>query len=157
MVNSVMAGKLIGPIRREKARIHVSFGEKEVLLEKMYDPSDQLELLAKSILGKKLSLLALQLRMMGSVEVEAEGLARKLVSLERFNLIDLTRFLDVVSQRVGRLTEPVVVIGAIAENVTRFQNDPNRAVIAAGLLMERFASLRDPEEEKKFAAALKGN
>jgi hypothetical protein len=152
-----MSGKLVGPLRQERATICIALKGREVLVEKHYDPEDQLELMAKSFVDKKLSLLALQLQMRGADEGETENLLRNLVSLEKFCLIDLSRFIDLMSQRVGNLNDPVFVIGAIAENVTRFQPDANHAVIMAGVLINDFAALNDPEKEKQFAAALKGN
>jgi hypothetical protein len=152
-----MSGKLVGPLRQERATICIALKGREVLVEKHYDPEDQLELMAKSFIDKKLSLLALQLQMRGADEGETENLLRNLVSLEKFCLIDLSRFIDLMSQRVGNLNDPVFVIGAIAENVTRFQPDANHAVIMAGVLINDFAALNDPEKEKQFAAALKGN
>jgi hypothetical protein len=149
--------KLVGPIRREKAAFSYNVRNREVLIEKMYDPEDQLEHLAKSVLSKKLDVLSLQLSHMGSPDDEIERLITTLVGLEKFSLIDLSRFLDLVSRHVGNFHDPVFVIDAIAENVTRFQPDSNHAVIMAGVLAGDFAALDDPKKEKDFASNLKGN
>ena len=149
--------KLIGPIRKETATISFKVRSKEVLVDKLYDPHDQLELMAKSFISKKMDILALQLSYMGCPDDEIERLITTLTGLEKFNLIDLCRFLDLISQKIGKLHDPVFVIDAIAYNVTRFQPDPNHAVIMAGVLISDFAALNDPKKEKEFAASLKGN
>jgi hypothetical protein len=149
--------KLVGPIRKERATFSFKIRDKDVLVDRLYDPQDQLELIAKSVISKKLDVLSLQLSHMGSRDDEIERLITTLVGLEKFNLIDLSRFLDLVCRHTGNFHDPVFVIEAIAENVTRFQPDSDHAVIMAGVLAGDFATLDDPKKEKDFAAALKGN
>jgi len=148
---------LVGPVRQDKAVFRVKIREREVLVDKLFDPRDELELMAKSFMDRKLSVLALQLQMKGADEGEIESLIKKLVSLEKFNIIDLSRFLDIMMRRVGNLHDPVFVLGAIADNVNRLQPDANHAVVMAGVLVEDFAALNDPEKERDFAASLRGN
>lgn len=152
-----MSGKLAGPLRREKATFSFRVGTREVLVDKLYDPEDQLELMAKSFMDKKLAVLALQLQMKGASEEESEKLLRKLVSLEKFGLLDLSRFLDLVGRHVGNFHDPLMVIDAIADNVARFQPDADHAVIMAGVLAGDFAGIDDAQKERDFAMALKGN
>jgi hypothetical protein len=147
----------MGPIRQEKVTFSVKIRDKDILVDRLYDPQNQLERLAKSFMDKKLSVLALQLQMKGAGEEETERLLKKLVSLEKFSLIDLSRFLDLVCRHTGNFHDPVFVIEAIADNVARFQPDSDHAVIMAGVLAQDFAALTDPKKEKEFAAALKGN
>ncbi|HSB46588.1 MAG TPA: hypothetical protein VLD37_01135 [Candidatus Bilamarchaeum sp.] len=149
--------KLVGPLRKESVSIRFRVREREVLLDKLYDPEDQLQLMAKAVVSRKLEVFALQLAYMGCSGEHIEGLARKLVSLERFDVTDLCRFLDIVMLKVGNLHDPLFVIDAIADNVTKFQPDSNHAVVMAGVLIQDFASMDDPKKERDFAAALKGN
>lgn len=149
--------RLIGPIRKERAVFSVSIKEREVLLDKLYDPEDQLELMAKSFMDRKLSVLALQLQMRGAGEEEVEGLLRKILSHEKFSILDISRFVDLMGRRIGDLRDPALVIGAIFDNVVAFQPDANHAIVMAGVLIEDFVGLKDSEEERKMAAGLKGN
>ncbi len=148
--------KLIGPLRQEKAELSFRLGSKDVLVDRLFDPQDQMELFAKSVVPKKLSVLALQLQCLGCPEQETEKLLRWLASETRFSLSGLSEYLDIVSTRVGSLPHPSAVIRAVADNALRFQPDQRSALAAAMGMVQRFSAL-SPQEAEAELAALKGN
>ena len=149
--------KLAGPIRKETAQVPFRIGERQVMVERMYDPSDPLELLGKSTLGPKLTVLSIQLKAMGSGDEDIERLARKLVALERLSTSALSSFMDAASMHIGGFRDPLRVICSVAEYSCGFQPDSKGALLSSIHLFKEFASLSGKEEEERMLSGLRGN
>ncbi len=148
--------KLAGPIRPATVEIRFSVRGREVMVEKPCDSTDQLEIYSGAVLPKKMSVLALQLECMGCPAEGSERLLRRLASETRFNMHELSNYLDLICACVGNFHDPLLVISAITDHIVRFRSDPRSSLDTAMHLLLELSRL-DQESEIAAAASLRGN
>lgn len=151
-----MRNKLIGPLRQGRADLTFRLGARDVLVDRLFDPQDQMEAFAKSVVPKKLSVLSLQLQCLGCPDEGIESLLRHLAVEKRLSLRELSDYLDIVGTCVGSLPQPLDVIRAVADNALGFQPDGRSALACAMRLLRDFASM-PPRDAPAALAALRGN
>src|SRR4030095_12376898 len=152
-----MSGKLVGPIRRESAQLAFRLHTREVLVEKKYNPEDQLELLAKSVVPKKLETLAIQLQVKEASHDRIEKLLKRLSGEEKFSMRDLSEYLDIVMHHVGSFHDPVFVIEAVTFHSLRLRSDVKLALPFALDRFKDFTMTDGPEQETQICIELLGH